>query len=76
MLRRAVVSIAMVGLMLGSLPALAAERWTGTSTAQDSDSRLQQIRWIGRIAGDRLEVTQNGRSVACATPRTAQLRRC
>ncbi|MBM3621981.1 MAG: hypothetical protein FJX20_14965 [Alphaproteobacteria bacterium] len=39
------------------------------------DARLQRIRWTGRIAGDRLELTQNGQSASCATPRTALLRR-
>jgi hypothetical protein len=131
MLRRVGVSIAIVGFSLAGGPALAAERWVGTSTAPDSgggrcgaltfdlsidgatvggvatspggrgqirwqiagrrdgasvtfdtlhrenvaDGRLQQIRWVGRIAADRMELTQNGQSVACATPRTAQLRR-
>ncbi|MBV9833394.1 MAG: hypothetical protein JO055_03235 [Alphaproteobacteria bacterium] len=130
MLWRAGVSIAIVGLVLAGGPALAAERWVGTSTAQDSgsgnctalsfdltidgntiggvaispgrrqirwtasgqrdgqsvnletthrenvdDTRLQRIRWTGRIAGDRMELTQSGQSQACAAPRTAQLRR-
>lgn len=130
MLERVVVSIATIGLALAGGPALAAERWVGTSTAQDAgagncatvsfdlsidgatiggsatspgrrqirwsvsgrragqsvnletthrenvdDTRLQRIRWIGRIVGDRLELTQDGQSASCATPRTAQLRR-
>jgi hypothetical protein len=130
MVRPGAVSMAIVGLMLGGGPALAAERWIGASAAQDSgagtcatlafdltidganiggtatspgrrqirwlvsgrrdgpsvaletthrenvdDTRLQRIRWTGRIAGDRLELTQSGQSASCASPRTALLRR-
>lgn len=129
MLERAMAAIAIVGLALVGGPAWAAERWVGTSEAQDSggtcasvsfeltidgttiggsatspgrrqirwtvsgrrdgqtinletthrenvdDSRLQRIRWTGRIVGDRLELTQSGQSMSCAAPRTALLRR-
>ena len=129
MLRRAEVSIAIIGLVLAGGPALAAERWTGTTTAQDAgggrcgaltfelsidgaivggtatspgghgqirwqvtgwrdganvnfeslhrenapDGRLQQIRWIGRISGDQLRITQNEQSFSCRAPRTGVL---
>lgn len=131
MLRRAGVSIVIVGLSLAGGPALAAERWMGTTSALDAgggrcgaltfelsidgavvggtatspggrgqirwqvagrrdganvnfetlhrenapDGRLQQIRWVGRISGDQLQITQNERSMSCQAPRTGVLRR-
>lgn len=130
MLERARMSVTIVGLVFVGGPAWAAERWVGTSAAQDSgaatcatvsfdltidgttigggaispgrrqihwavsgrrdgqsinletthrenvdDSRLQRIRWTGRITGDRLELTQSGQSMSCAAPRTALLLR-
>jgi hypothetical protein len=39
------------------------------------DGRLQQIAWTGRIAGDQLQITQQGQSVSCSAPRSAVLRR-
>lgn len=127
----ATASFLAIGMTLCGAPALAAERWTGTTTAQDAgggrcgaltfditidgatvggtavspggrgqihwqvtgrrdganvtfetlhrgntpDARLQQIRWIGRITGDQLQITQNERSISCQSPRTAVLRR-
>lgn len=124
-------SLLTVGLLSLGTPALAAERWTGTTTAQDAgggrcgaltfditidgaivggtadspggrgrirwqvagrrdgatltfetlhrgntpDARLQQIRWIGRITGDRMHITQNEQSIACRSPRTGVLNR-
>ena len=55
MSKRAVTSIAMAGLVLGGLPALAADRWTGTSTAQDSGT--------GRCGALSFELTIDGATV-------------
>jgi hypothetical protein len=40
-----------------------------------SDARMQRTRWIGRITGDQMQLTQNEQSVSCRLPRTAVLRR-
>ena len=39
------------------------------------DARLQQIRRVGRVAGDQMQITQNEQSIACRSPRTGMLRR-